>query len=371
MKKPVILCVDDEQISLVALKLQFQHQFGNDYQIEVAESGEEALEIVEELSEAGIELPVVISDQMMPGITGDELLKQIHAIAPDTLKILLTGQADASAVGNAVNNAKLYRYIAKPWEPTDLNLTITEAIRSYFQQKELAHLTTQLAERNRELQNKNELLSIIVHDLKNPLSVIQGYSEMIIKFDKLSPVKLKEFADQIFKNCQQMFDLIKKILEINAIESGKMNLLLKKIDIMPLLQFLVSHYKKIAEDKGIILHFQSVETEYHAIVDETLIRQVYDNLISNAIKYSPHGKSIYICLKQRYCEIQDEGPGLSESDQKKLFTPFSRLTPKPTGGEHSTGLGLFIVKKLVESMNGKVWCESTLGQGTTFFVEFP
>ncbi|MEN8215588.1 MAG: response regulator [Pseudomonadota bacterium] len=179
MNKPVILCVDDEAMLLRALKQQLKRQFWSDYYIEIVDNGEEALNLVEELLEDNIELPLVLCDYLMPGMKGDELLKLIHAIAPDTLKILLTGQADAAAVGNAVNNAKLYRYIPKPWEETDFKLTVTEAIRSYFQQKQVAHLTKELAERNRQLQQKNEFLGIVVHDLKTPLSAIQNYSDML------------------------------------------------------------------------------------------------------------------------------------------------------------------------------------------------
>ena len=103
--------------------------------------------------------------------------------------------------------------------------------------------------------------------------------------------------------------------------------------------------------------------------------QVLENLVSNAVKYSPPGKNIFVRLQHSAeavrCEVQDEGPGLSPEDQKKLFGKFARLSAKPTGGEHSTGLGLSIVKKMVEAMNGKVWCESELGKGATFIVEFP
>src|SRR6185503_1684557 len=103
--------------------------------------------------------------------------------------------------------------------------------------------------------------------------------------------------------------------------------------------------------------------------------QVLENLVSNAVKYSPPGKNIFVRLlhsvESVLYEVQDEGPGLSAEDQKKLFGKFARLGAKTTGGEHSTGLGLSIVKKMVEAMNGKVWCESELGSGATFIVEFP
>ncbi|OQY54880.1 MAG: hypothetical protein DRR08_16255 [Candidatus Parabeggiatoa sp. nov. 2] len=391
MKRPVILCVDDEHFILTVLKHQLQFQFESDCQIETAESGEEALELVEQLLQNKIEIPLVISDQIMPGIKGDKLLTKIHAIAPNTLKILLTGQADADAVGNAVNNGNLYRYITKPWERADLNLTVKQALHSYFQGKQLAqfyaNLEKQVAERTRELheknqvlaklnQQKNEFLGIAAHDLKNPLSAISGYAEMIkMDFDEIPPEEMLEIVDKISISSRQMFELVKNLLDVNVIESGQMNLSLSIIDILPILQELVKHYRERAKAKNIQLQFQCLEKQYHALADKNSVQQVFDNLISNAVKYSPHDKSIYVHLSQDdnfvRCEIQDEGLGLSDEDKQKLFGQFTRLTPKPTGGEHSTGLGLFIVKKLIESQQGKVWCESQLGQGATFIIQLP
>jgi len=155
MPKPVILCVDDEKIILTSLKEQLRRRFHREYTVEIVESGEEALEVVDELLDDHIDLPIVISDHIMPGIKGDELLKQIHRLSPKTLKILLTGQADAGAVGNAVNYASLYRYIAKPWEEADLLLTVTEALRSYVQDKKLEEQNTILQQMNQELERLN------------------------------------------------------------------------------------------------------------------------------------------------------------------------------------------------------------------------
>lgn len=135
--KPTILCVDDESIVLTSIKEQLKREFGSEYTIEVAESGEDAIEIVEEIAEDGLELTMIISDQIMPGIKGDELLIQVHQRFPQSLKILLTGQADALAVGNAVNKAGLYRYISKPWDTMDLNLTIREGLRRFIQDSEI------------------------------------------------------------------------------------------------------------------------------------------------------------------------------------------------------------------------------------------
>ncbi len=137
MSRTVILCVDDEPTILDSLKIELKTAFGDKFLIETAESGEEAIELVEELLEDKYELPLIISDYIMPNLKGDELLKHIHNISPTTLKIMLTGQADINAVGNAIKYANLYRYIAKPWDTEDLILTISEAVKSYFQEQQI------------------------------------------------------------------------------------------------------------------------------------------------------------------------------------------------------------------------------------------
>lgn len=138
MSQLAILCIDDENIVLESLKEQLKRPFGKNYYIEVAQSSEDALDILEELQQEEVEVALVISDQIMPGMKGDELLIKVHSRFPQILKVLLTGQASAEAVGNAVNHANLYRYIAKPWDEADLILTVTEALRRYRQEQQLA-----------------------------------------------------------------------------------------------------------------------------------------------------------------------------------------------------------------------------------------
>ena len=155
MKESVILCVDDEEIILKSLKRELKDTLGDEYIIETAEGGEDALEVFEELLEDNYEIPLVISDHIMPDMKGDELLKRIHAISPNTLKIMLTGQADMEAVTNAVNYAKLYQYISKPWEKAGLTLTVKEALRSYLQARKLEEQHEHLQIMNRELEELN------------------------------------------------------------------------------------------------------------------------------------------------------------------------------------------------------------------------
>ena len=137
MSKPIILCVDDERIILDSLKSQIIHHFGSTHIMEVAESGEEALEILEDIREEGGDVPLIIVDQIMGGMYGDELIKRIHPIFPQAKTIMLTGQASVEAVGSAFNDAGLFRYISKPWEEEDLILSIKMALQSYQNQREL------------------------------------------------------------------------------------------------------------------------------------------------------------------------------------------------------------------------------------------
>ncbi|MDM8558737.1 hybrid sensor histidine kinase/response regulator [Candidatus Parabeggiatoa sp. HSG14] len=380
MNELAIICVDDDPEILSSLEMEIKEVVGNTYLIELAENGEDALEIYEELSEEGHEITLVISDYIMPNMKGDELLKRIHLRSPKTIKIMLTGQADIEAVSHAIHYANLYRYIPKPWQPADLRLTVKEALNTYLQNQKLAEYTDELEKNNQALiklnQDKNEFLGIAAHDLKNPLSVIQGYAEMIIEdYDDMSKSEVVEVNHLILNSSRQMCELVRNLLDVNAIESGKINAELSRVDILPTVQILANTYSTRAKTKNISVQLHQQQNQYDAFVDKNTVHQILDNLISNAVKYSPHGKHINIRMRQLEekicCEIQDEGTGLSTEDQQKLFSKFTRLTPKPTGKEHSTGLGLFIVKKLVEAMNGNVWCESELGKGTSFFVEFP
>lgn len=135
--KPYVLCVDDEQMILNVLGKILRHRFGSTCGFEFAESGDEALEIMEELVEQGSRVAMVISDQIMPGMNGDELLAEIHRRDPDCVKILLTGQAALDSAINAVNNANLYRYHTKPWDDDDLLLTVEKGLQEYQLKKDL------------------------------------------------------------------------------------------------------------------------------------------------------------------------------------------------------------------------------------------
>ncbi|MCV6639420.1 cache domain-containing protein [Candidatus Albibeggiatoa sp. nov. NOAA] len=242
--------------------------------------------------------------------------------------------------------------------------------------KQLQSSFTHLMSLNKE---KDEFLSIAAHDLKNPLQAIQGSAELIemsITSEQFEGKQdIVEFASMISVSAERMFDLITNLLEVNIIEAGQLKANLVEVNVLPILQKIVYDYQRKAAPKNIRIHFSPESKKYIAHTDENVIYQVLDNLVSNAVKYSPLDKRIFIRISnqdyQIRIEIQDEGLGLSQKDQDKLFGKFTRLTAKPTGGEHSTGLGLFIVKKLVTILQGVVWCESKLGQGATFILTLP
>lgn len=221
-------------------------------------------------------------------------------------------------------------------------------------------------------QEKNEFMGIAAHDLKNPLMIILWNAEML-KLTK-NPEKLDQMADTIHLTVKRMRDLIQNLLDVNAIEQGQFNYQIETCNILDLLERSLQGNRQAAQRKGIQVNLNDHAT-YFVKADANAALQVLDNLISNAIKYSPHGKQVDISVrlegKQVVVAVKDQGPGLSEEDQKRLFHKFTRLTAKPTGGESSTGLGLSIVKRLIEGMHGTVECHSTLGAGATFSIKLP
>ena len=186
---------------------------------------------------------------------------------------------------------------------------------------------------------------------------------------------LSGWTGRIRDTAARMSEMVQNLLDANAIESGEMKLNLAPTDLGQILANLIEAHRARAAVKGQTILVEGDPAPITSQVDRDVMVQVMENLASNAVKYSPPGKKIFLRLKKlaqgvRF-EVQDEGPGLSGEDQKKLFGKFARLSAKPTGGEHATGLGLSIVKRMVEAMGGQVWCESVLGQGATFVVQLP
>lgn len=259
-------------------------------------------------------------------------------------------------------------------------MEVVHKIESYQRETEFEQSrNAALHEANQKLKELNDekdgFLAIAAHDLKNPLTGIL-YISNAMKSGNYKPEEIYEFGEMLRSSSQAMFDLISNLLDSNKFESGAVEPSLSSVDAAQLLRHLTKNYRQIASRKNISV-FCNVPRNVFVIADMQLLRQVIDNLLSNAVKYSKENTEVHAEVRIHHdtqtteiC-IKDSGPGISAEDQKKLFGKFQRLTAKPTGGEHSTGLGLSICKKLVELMKGTIRCESELGKGATFIVEFP
>jgi two-component system, sensor histidine kinase and response regulator len=224
-------------------------------------------------------------------------------------------------------------------------------------------------------QLKNKFLGIAAHDLRNPLGAIQGFSDILLDQDigQLNEDQ-QECLSVINSASRSMLELVNELLDVAVIESGNLNLKLRSGSLKKLLTERIRQINIVAQKKQISLCAELAENP-EALFDENRIGQVIDNLVSNAIKFSNSGTSIYIGLRQEgniaRISVRDEGPGISPNDQLKLFGEFQKLSARPTGEEKSTGLGLAIVKRIIEAHHGEIEVESKLGEGSTFSFTLP
>lgn len=245
-----------------------------------------------------------------------------------------------------------------------------------------AKLLGELESANRELvklnEKKNEFLGIAAHDLRNPLGAIIGFIDMIIH-----DIKEKNFhpddgvaeLEIVLKSARNMSQLINDLLDISAIESGKISLNLMPNDLNAILQDCGIIHRKAAQMKNIELEIVPNPDLPEVMADRNRIAEVVDNLVSNAIKYTFPGGKVRVSAEAQkpfaVVHVEDTGQGLDENDLKEMFASFKKLSTRPTGGESSTGLGLAIVKKIVEVHGGAIKVRSQKGKGSTFSFSLP
>jgi signal transduction histidine kinase len=225
-------------------------------------------------------------------------------------------------------------------------------------------------------EKKDNLLYIIAHDLKSPLANIQALVNLIKVENKNINITEREVLNMIADLSRKSQELIQKILSSENFEKIAYNLNLEKADVSHALQHVISDAQSIASHKNISIQLvKDNAKQFHALADTVYLSQIFENLINNAIKFSPLGKKVLISLEATQTiirtEIKDEGPGVKPEEMEMLFKKFQKLSNHPTAGESSTGLGLSIVKQYTELLNGRVWCESVFGQGACFIVELP
>lgn len=259
-----------------------------------------------------------------------------------------------------------------------LNQLISERTQALELEKEKSERALfKLAQANELLKNankmKNDFLSIAAHDLKNPLNGIMGFSDLLIdEFEKND--RLRQMAVFIQKSSEKMLEMIERLLEQGKMNEALMSLKFSKVDLSEIAWSAASEFFPLAKKKmqRIIL---SMEDHTFIYADSFWIRECLDNLISNALKYSPIGSAVDLRTIKKggevWLEVQDSGPGIAKEDQIKIFEAYKRLDHKTTGGETSTGLGLSIVKRVVDQHHGKIEIESEVGSGTLFRIILP
>jgi signal transduction histidine kinase len=241
-------------------------------------------------------------------------------------------------------------------------------------QQELEELNSRLVELN---QAKNTFLGIAAHDLKSPLTALALEGELL-QDPTLPSDFVVERGGKIREVASRMSQLVSKLLDVHAIESRRLDLKLSPVGLVQLIDDIRHAYGQMAHSKGIRIELMVPDQELPVLADPTHLREILENLVSNAIKFTPPGppeRSLWIRASRAdawaVIEVEDQGPGFTEADKHRAFESFARLSARPTAGEDSTGLGLSIVKNLVEAMGGTVALDSEAGQGATFRIELP
>ena len=246
------------------------------------------------------------------------------------------------------------------------------------QKDEIAYQRKLLQEKNKQLQNinqqKDDLIGLVAHDLKSPINQMSGLISLLGYKNENWDEEEKELYDKLMSSNKHLKELVERILDTEAIRDNSLNYRMAEVNMSSILNDVLSDFEEMAKHKSISIDTFGLKSEMNVYVDSFFLKQVFENLVSNSLKFSPKGSTVKISSEEQtefyQIAIQDQGPGFSDSDKIRLFSKFQTLSAKPTGSESSTGLGLSIVKKYVEEMNGNVWAESEHENGATFYVAF-
>ncbi len=374
MRKKTVLCVDDEKIVLDSLKKELKNALGNDYNIEIVESGAEALEIFKELQSDNIEIPIVISDYIMPDMKGDEVLKAIKFENPRVYNILLTGQATIEGVTNAINKAGLYRYIAKPWETNDLVLTVQEAIKSYQKDVELEKRRIELEIANEKLikldQAKSYFLGLLSHELNTPLIGINGNAKFIKEIT--DDEDIKESAEHILESEAKLRKFADLSLLITRIQTNKYDTTFYEEKLFDSIEASIyNNQSKISSKKLNISKNYNCDDKLIKI-DSSLITKAIDIVLDNSIKFSKENGTIQISSQKIKNDteiiIRDFGDGFTPKVLENLFQFFS--ADDLMSHSEGTGLSLAAAKLIMEMHGFQIYAKNSENGGAEIHLIF-
>ena len=349
-----LLVVDDNEMNRDMLSRRLKRE---GYTVTLAEDGNQAMELIKSQK-----FDLILLDIMMPGLSGFDMLPMIretHSLAD--LPIIMATAKDESV--DIVEGLKLGAndYVTKP---IDFPVLLAR-LQIHLKLKALAQL-------------KDEFLRIASHDLKNPLSTIL-MSAHIVR-DKVPPgtempEQIHNMLSFIVRRGDEMQRIIRDFLDFQAMEDGNLALELKMMSVNDMARQIVEANLDYATSKEIVLSAELDENIPQINADESRLSQVAQNLVGNALKFSPKGSTAVVRTRLEngsvFVDICDSGPGLTKEDLDRVFTKYSRLSNKPTGGESSSGLGLAICKQFIDLHGGKIGVSNNPDHGATFWFSIP
>ncbi|HWB09358.1 MAG TPA: response regulator [Pirellulales bacterium] len=373
--KRTILYVDDEAENRVVFEASLDDRF----RVLTAADVEEALSIL-----ARENVPVVVSDQRMPGKTGVDLFSIIRTRHPQTRRILLTAYTEPRAMIDAINHGQVYYFLQKPWDRSSIESVLVRAIEAYDLAIALEQQSTVLARQNDELRAmqahlehasrlKSEFLANVSHEIRTPMTAVLGFADLLR--DRLTAAEDLETIDTIKRNGEYLLEIINDILDLSKIEAGSLHVEQRLCSPRGIVHEVAELMRPRCEAKGLWLDVAIDEAVPGQVPSDALrLRQILVNLVGNAVKFTDRG-GVRVAVRIEPCEtttwclhfdVVDSGIGISAERLKALFQPFSQLDSSMTRRFGGTGLGLAISRRLAQLLGGDIAVQSVPGQGSTF-----
>jgi two-component system sensor histidine kinase/response regulator len=309
---------------------------------------------------------LILLDLLMPVMDGIAVCQRLreHPEWRDIPVVFLSAADDKDLIVRALEAGGV-DYITKPFNQAEL----VSRVRTQLALKAARDRLARLAE------DRDELLGILAHDLKNHLGGMQMSAQLL--HDRIvlgSDARAAQLAENILGSSDQLLAFVKAFLANAAADHG-LPLEPVPLNLADVATTAVRHYQEVARRKHLELRTSFPGDNATVLADPSALAQILENLLSNAIKFSPPGRTILIAIRplpeQVECVVEDQGPGFTDEDKARMFRRYGRLSARPTGGEPSSGLGLSIVRKLVQAMHGEITCASTPGAGAAFTVRLP
>ncbi|HEY2989660.1 MAG TPA: ATP-binding protein [Candidatus Binatia bacterium] len=353
-EKANILVVDDETGPRESLKVILKPYY-NVYAVEKAADAIEMLNL--------IPVDLVTLDLKMPGLSGTKVLEKIKEHDPDIEAIIITGYG---SMDTAVEGLRLgaFDYISKPFDVKHILGLVRRALQRRQARVELKNV-------------KSEFLANISHELRTPLSVVIGFVSILLDqlIGQLTEQQQKAL-ERVYKNSGELLELIDNVLTLTSLNAGDLVLVEEEFDAAAMARECVSRYRKLIDEKSIAISVQA-PAELRVTSDSAKVARIVQNLLHNAIKFTPAGKKITLKLgksqKKDFLQIDiaDTGMGMPEQHIERLFQPFQQMDSTLRRQFSGLGLGLTVARRLTDFLGGTLQIKSERDLGTQVAVEIP